>query len=90
MRQPTLSSYTYMNALNVASCDTASYVSYYLSSVYDMGLGMITKVLAFSALGAVVTSMCAGALSKRAGLVLAMTTFHSKPQDQKPPSHYSS
>ncbi|GAA5850346.1 hypothetical protein JCM5353_004355 [Sporobolomyces roseus] len=54
----------------------ASYVSYYFSSVYDMGLGMITKVLAFSALGAVVTSMCAGALSKRAGLVLAMTTFH--------------
>ncbi|GAA6061138.1 hypothetical protein JCM10212_001738 [Sporobolomyces blumeae] len=54
----------------------ASYVSLYFKDVYEASLNVITKALAASALAAVVTSLCAGALAKRAGLVLAMTTFH--------------
>ncbi|GAA5833597.1 hypothetical protein JCM3766R1_002584 [Sporobolomyces carnicolor] len=54
----------------------ASYVALYFQSFFDVPLETITKVLAFAALGAVLTSLCAGAMSKRAGLVLAMTTFH--------------
>ncbi|GAA6013743.1 hypothetical protein JCM11491_005083 [Sporobolomyces phaffii] len=54
----------------------ASYVSLYLKTIYSVALSTITKVLAAAALGAVCTSLCAGALSKRAGLVLAMTTCH--------------
>ncbi|GAA5886365.1 hypothetical protein JCM16303_002512 [Sporobolomyces ruberrimus] len=44
--------------------------------MFGASLGTITKVLALAALGAVFTSLGAGALSKRAGLVLAMTSFH--------------
>ncbi|GAA5952675.1 hypothetical protein JCM3765_002244 [Sporobolomyces pararoseus] len=54
----------------------ASYVSLYFKTVYFVHLATITKVLAFAALGAVVTSLCAGALSKRVGLCVAMTAFH--------------
>ncbi|GAA5987555.1 hypothetical protein JCM5350_006037 [Sporobolomyces pararoseus] len=54
----------------------ASYVSLFFKSVYFVHLATITKVLAFAALGAVLTSLCAGALSKRVGLAVAMTAFH--------------
>ncbi|GAA5907136.1 uncharacterized protein JCM6883_006152 [Sporobolomyces salmoneus] len=54
----------------------ASYVALYLKSVYFLELGAISKVIASAALGAVITSIAAGAISKRAGLVLAMVSFH--------------
>ncbi|GAA5862273.1 hypothetical protein JCM1840_001703 [Sporobolomyces johnsonii] len=54
----------------------ASYVSYYFKEIYHASLSLITRVLASSALGAVFTSLLAGALAKRIGLVLAMTVTH--------------
>ncbi|GAA5920280.1 hypothetical protein JCM1841_003019 [Sporobolomyces salmonicolor] len=54
----------------------ASYVSYYFKEVYHASLSAITWVLASSALGAVFTSLLAGAIAKRIGLVLTMTVTH--------------
>lgn len=60
-----------------SSLTPASYVSLYFKSIYHASISLISTVLAGSALGAVFTSLLAGALSKRVGLVLTMVTTHS-------------
>lgn len=60
-----------------SSLTPASYVSLYFKDLYHASIRLITTVLAGSALGAVVTSLAAGALAKRIGLVLTMVTTHS-------------
>ncbi|GAA5999583.1 uncharacterized protein JCM10292_004247 [Rhodotorula paludigena] len=59
-----------------SSLTPASYVSLYFKDLYHASIRLITTVLAGSALGAVVTSLAAGALAKRIGLVLTMVTTH--------------
>ncbi|KPV74332.1 uncharacterized protein RHOBADRAFT_44819 [Rhodotorula graminis WP1] len=59
-----------------SSLTPASYVSLYFKSVYKASISTISAVLAGSALGAVFTSLLAGALSKRIGLVLTMVSAH--------------
>ncbi|KAL7337497.1 major facilitator superfamily domain-containing protein [Rhodotorula toruloides] len=59
-----------------SSLTPASYVSLYFKSEYGASIRTITTVLASSALGAVVTSLLTGAISKRIGLVLTMVTTH--------------
>ncbi|GAA5916005.1 hypothetical protein JCM6882_003494 [Rhodosporidiobolus microsporus] len=59
-----------------SSLTPASYVSFFFKTHYGASVKAITRVLASSALGAVATSLLAGALVKRIGLVLAMVTTH--------------
>ncbi|BGP41409.1 hypothetical protein JCM10449v2_005389 [Rhodotorula kratochvilovae] len=59
-----------------SSLTPASYVSLYFKTIYGASLQLISNVLAGSALGAVFTSLLAGAVSKRIGLVLTMVTTH--------------
>ncbi|GAA5904824.1 hypothetical protein JCM8208_001368 [Rhodotorula glutinis] len=59
-----------------SSLTPASYVSLYFKSIYHASISTISTVLAGSALGAVFTSLLAGALSKRIGLVLTMVSAH--------------
>ncbi|GAA5825018.1 hypothetical protein JCM11251_006065 [Rhodosporidiobolus azoricus] len=59
-----------------SSLTPASYVSFYFKTHYGSSVKAITRVLASSALGAVATSLLAGALVKRIGLVLSMVTTH--------------
>ena len=62
-----------------SSLTPASYVSLYFKSIYHASISTISTVLAGSALGAVFTSLLAGALSKRIGLVLTMVSAHGAP-----------
>ncbi|BGP25819.1 MFS transporter, sugar transporter [Rhodotorula toruloides] len=59
-----------------SSLTPASYVSLYFKSEHGATIRTITIVFASSALGAVVTSLLTGAISKRIGLVLTMVTTH--------------
>ncbi|GAA5867876.1 hypothetical protein JCM8547_003402 [Rhodosporidiobolus lusitaniae] len=58
-----------------SSLTPASYVSFYFVNL-GASLRSVTGVLAGSALGAVATSLLAGALVKRIGLVLSMCSTH--------------
>ncbi|BGP17667.1 hypothetical protein JCM10213_003571 [Rhodosporidiobolus nylandii] len=59
-----------------SSLTPAAYVSLYLKENFDASISAITWVLASSALGAVFTSLLAGALVKRTGLVVSMVASH--------------
>ncbi|GAA6055214.1 hypothetical protein JCM3770_000718 [Rhodotorula araucariae] len=58
-----------------SSLTPASYVSLYLRT-YGASLLYISNVIAIAALSAVFTSLLAGAISKRIGLLLTMVTTH--------------
>ncbi|GAA5972156.1 hypothetical protein JCM11641_002521 [Rhodosporidiobolus odoratus] len=59
-----------------SSLSPAAYGSFFFHTAYSASLKAITTVLASSALGAVVTSLLAGVLVKRTGLVTSMVITH--------------